>query len=565
MKLPAQNIPLAAAGKKEIEGFSQASLQAKLNQTVMSPTLTEYTVGHIHSAIADWLSEKLSEEVKPQDVFLTQVPEGYKGDLAFRLIKHPRRLQSISMRGLMDQLSQEGDKKLVDSVDRQGIYLNVTLSAAALQTIVNNVIRLGEVYNSNSGGAGRSFMVDYSGPNPGSPMKVFIIRSTIIGEGLSKIAERNGFRVVRVNNIGDWGIPLKLFDSEKTPVEGRYSDLVRKFKNDELQGVTVEDLISALSSARNKYIIELAQLYRRLGISFDVYLCESAFTESFYPMIKRVLAKGIAKEEEAVVLIPMPEKKLGNMRLLRKDSSLTYSARDLAILSMQQESIGADRCIFVAGKGQTIHFEQLFEAGRQMCMPAASHSGFLGVGHVVSNHESHSNKSSIPILEEYMNQVVSEFQQLKLTPPLSQFPLEVLGRSFIFFEQLRIRPRSEWALRREGVQDAMRSGLGKLLKAQYMAKEFCLTAAPTTQDEDKMGSDLGPTVLDRKALLEIALSPHVVHQTIRGLSPNLLFRHALALSDHLLAQGTDKSDSLATKWALSRCYLNVMKTLGIGE
>lgn len=33
----------------------------------------------------------------------------------------------------------------------------------------------------------------------------FIFRSTIIGEGISRLMEFLGYEVVRVNHIGDWG------------------------------------------------------------------------------------------------------------------------------------------------------------------------------------------------------------------------------------------------------------------------------------------------------------------------------------------------------------------------
>ena len=48
-------------------------------------------------------------------------------------------------------------------------------------------------------------VIDFSSPNVAKPMHVGHIRSTILGDSLSRIAEFIGHRVVRDNHIGDWG------------------------------------------------------------------------------------------------------------------------------------------------------------------------------------------------------------------------------------------------------------------------------------------------------------------------------------------------------------------------
>ena len=50
-----------------------------------------------------------------------------------------------------------------------------------------------------------SVVVDYSSPNVAKPMHVGHIRSTVIGEALSRIFAALGHKVVRDNHLGDWG------------------------------------------------------------------------------------------------------------------------------------------------------------------------------------------------------------------------------------------------------------------------------------------------------------------------------------------------------------------------
>ncbi|HEY2157416.1 MAG TPA: arginine--tRNA ligase, partial [Isosphaeraceae bacterium] len=48
-------------------------------------------------------------------------------------------------------------------------------------------------------------IVDYSSPNVAKPMHVGHVRSTVIGESLSRIFAALGHEVIRDNHLGDWG------------------------------------------------------------------------------------------------------------------------------------------------------------------------------------------------------------------------------------------------------------------------------------------------------------------------------------------------------------------------
>ena len=50
-----------------------------------------------------------------------------------------------------------------------------------------------------------TYVIDFSSPNVAKPMHVGHIRSTIIGDSLSRIADFLGHKVIKDNHIGDWG------------------------------------------------------------------------------------------------------------------------------------------------------------------------------------------------------------------------------------------------------------------------------------------------------------------------------------------------------------------------
>src|SRR5688572_24617362 len=83
-------------------------------------------------------------------------------------------------------------------------FLNVRLAPAWLASQLQRVAadaRLGVEQSS----APLTSVVDYSGPNVAKQMHVGHLRSTIIGDAISRVIEFQGHEVVRQNHIGDWG------------------------------------------------------------------------------------------------------------------------------------------------------------------------------------------------------------------------------------------------------------------------------------------------------------------------------------------------------------------------
>ncbi|KAG6848927.1 hypothetical protein H0H93_012698 [Arthromyces matolae] len=60
-------------------------------------------------------------------------------------------------------------------------------------------------YGTNESGKGRKVIVEFSSPNIAKPFHAGHLRSTIIGTFLSNLFEANGWEVIRINYLGDWG------------------------------------------------------------------------------------------------------------------------------------------------------------------------------------------------------------------------------------------------------------------------------------------------------------------------------------------------------------------------
>ncbi len=83
-------------------------------------------------------------------------------------------------------------------------FINVRLSPVWLGKRLNEIFedaRLGIAPVVNA----ETIVVDYSGPNIAKEMHVGHLRSTIIGDAISRVLEFQGNKIIRQNHIGDWG------------------------------------------------------------------------------------------------------------------------------------------------------------------------------------------------------------------------------------------------------------------------------------------------------------------------------------------------------------------------
>jgi len=236
---------------------------------------------------------------------------------------------------------------------------------------------------------GRSVVVDFSGPNTAKQMHVGHIRSTVIGEAISRLLSFCGARVIRDNHIGDWGTQFGIlllackrfgFDFDVTPAEAlpALENLYRKGNQ------LVEEDAEAKKEARQELVLlqqgdeerlktwerinEISQgafddLYRRLDVSFDLTLGESFYRDQVAGVCEQLESLHIAGESERALVVFHPEHPRFNEQpfIIRKsDGASNYATTDLATVAYRCDELNADEIIYVTDGRQQDHFEQLF-------------------------------------------------------------------------------------------------------------------------------------------------------------------------------------------------------------
>lgn len=243
-----------------------------------------------------------------------------------------------------------------------------------------------------------TIVIDYSGPNIAKQMHVGHLRSTIIGAALVNLNKTIGHHVLGDNHLGDWGTQfglliagLKLFgdeaklndsdsaialaelehiykrSSQKAEEDPAHKDVARK----ELAKLQKKDPTSMATWQRFVDITkkEINQIYDRLGVTFDLWLGESAYHDALEGTMVALKQKNICREDQGAQCIffsehesaPPSLKKLKEpMIVQKKDGAFLYSTTDLATIAYRQHELKANKAVYVVDQRQALHFEQVF-------------------------------------------------------------------------------------------------------------------------------------------------------------------------------------------------------------
>jgi arginyl-tRNA synthetase len=240
----------------------------------------------------------------------------------------------------------------------------------------------------------QTFVIDFSSPNVAKPLHVGHLRSTIIGDALSRLLRFLGHHVVTDNHLGDWGTQFGMLiygykhhrdeaALAADPVREllRIYKVVRKqMKSDDEEG---DDPIAQACREETaklhagdpentrlwKMFIpwsleELNHIYQMLGVHFDETLGES-FYNPFLPAVVRDLEeRGIATRSKGALAIFFGENDPPAIAQ-KGDGAFTYTTSDLACIRYRVEQWHPDVILYVVDFRQALHFKNLFIAARR--------------------------------------------------------------------------------------------------------------------------------------------------------------------------------------------------------
>ena len=332
------------------------------------------------------LSEKISI-LTPDDIssMLEIPPKPELGDFAFPCFRLAKELHKAPPMIAADIANEIGDIDFIDHIDVKGAYLNFYLRKDAfVRSMLENAAS--ENFGSSDEGNGKTICIDYSSPNVAKNFHVGHLRTTIIGNSLYKIYSKLGYKVERINHLGDWGtqfgkliVAYKNWGDEATVKEKGVEELMRLYVafhkaadenpelNDEARAWFVkmeqgdEEALSIWKWFVDISLTEYKRTYKLLGLDFDHYTGESFYRNMTEDVVKRLTDANLLTESEGAKIVDLEEYNMAPCLILKNDGSSIYATRDLAAIFYRKNTYHFVKALYVTGQEQKLHFAQVFK------------------------------------------------------------------------------------------------------------------------------------------------------------------------------------------------------------
>lgn len=319
------------------------------------------------------------------NTLLENPPKPELGDFAFpcfRLAKTYRKAPQVIAEEIKEKIT---NCDYLSRVESNGGYLNFFVDKTAFaKQIVDNFDE--DTFGSSTRGKGKTVCIDYSSPNVAKNFHVGHLRTTIIGNSLYKIFTKLGYKVERINHLGDWGtqfgkliVAYKNWGSEEAVKEDGIAELMRiyvKFheeadKNPELNDEARswftkmehgdEEALKIWQWFKDMSLVEYKRIYDLLGVDFDSYAGESFYRDKTQCVVKELNDKNLLVESEGANIVDLDEYNMAPCLITKKDGSSIYATRDLAAIMYRKNTYNFDKCLYVTGQEQKLHFAQVFK------------------------------------------------------------------------------------------------------------------------------------------------------------------------------------------------------------
>lgn len=319
-------------------------------------------------------------------------PNSEMGDLALPCFKLSKVMRKSPVQIAQDLAAVIPLGNVIDRIDALSGYLNIFLDKSIfINKILSWVLSAKESYGSSEMGKGKNIVVDFSSPNIAKPFHIGHLRSTAIGNSLYKIFEFSGYNCIGINHLGDWGtqfgkliVAYKKWGNEDKVKTGLIKELVSlyvKFHEEVEKDPSLDDEArawfvrleqgdkEALSLWRwfiDISLEEYQKVYELLDVKFDSYNGEAFYNDKMAPIIDELREKKLLEESQGALIVNLDEEGMPPCLILKTDGSTLYATRDITAAIYRKNTYNFEKCIYVTGVSQSLHFQQWFKVIEKM-------------------------------------------------------------------------------------------------------------------------------------------------------------------------------------------------------
>ena len=393
-------------------------------------------------AVATCLKEHIEELTLEEITALIEVPPNKDmGDFAFpcfKLAKVFRKAPNMIAAELSEKIEAKG---VISNVTPLGGYINFFVNKSQLaETVIKDVLTKKEKYGHSNLGKDKTIVIDFSSPNIAKPFHIGHIRTTVIGNALYKIYDSQGYNTVRINHLGDYGtqfgkliVAFKLWGNKEAVEANPIPELLKlyiQFHDEAERHPEMEDEARAWFTKlengdkeakelwqwfRDESLKEFARVYDLLDIEFDSYNGESFYSDKMDRVIDIIKDKGLLQESQGTNIVDLEEYNMPPALITKNDGSTLYMTRDLAAALYRKENYDFEKCIYVVGSQQSLHFQQLFKVLELVGFEWAKDMVHVPFGMVALEEGTMSTrKGRVVFLEDVLKQAIEKTKETML-------------------------------------------------------------------------------------------------------------------------------------------------------
>lgn len=355
--------------------------------------------------IAEKISKITNIDTNEIQNYIEIPPNKEMGDYAFPCFKLARTLKKSPVM-IADDIKngiELGD--LLSEVQNLNGYLNFFINKEALsKDVLKEFDSKKENFGFSNYGEGKTVCVEYSSPNIAKPFHIGHLRTTIIGAAFSRIYKSQGYNVIRINHLGDYGTQFgKLiegykrwgteYDLTENPIEKLMQIYVRindACKEDETVLEACRHNFKLLEDGdeyctklwqefRDISLKEFEVIYKTLGVEFDSLRGEAECAKETDLVISDLEKSGKLVLSEGAKIVDLEDQKLGVCMIKKSDDSTTYATRDLSAIKYRARTYDFDKCLYIVAYEQALHFKQVFEVAKLLDIPEKCKEGLTHV------------------------------------------------------------------------------------------------------------------------------------------------------------------------------------------
>ena len=364
------------------------------------------------------------------------------GDYAFPCFKLAKTLKKSPI-VIANEIKQEFqiEEDIISKVEVVGGYLNFFVNKLNKTKQIIEEMANNEQYGKSNFGKGTNIIVEFSSPNIAKPFHIGHLRTTGIGQALYNIYKFLGYNVMGINHLGDYGTQFgkmiegyKKWGSEYSFKEHPIDDLLDLYvrinelcKNDENVLNECRENFKKLENG-DKYCIEIwkkfkelslqefQRIYNMLGTTFDSWNGEAFYTDKMPEVIDILQKSGHLVESNGAKIINLEDQNISTpCMIVKSNGSTTYGTRDLAAILYRARTYDFDKCLYVVGSEQDLHFRQVFGSARYLGLDEKYIKGLEHISYGMIRLETgkmSTREGTLIKLEDLLNEAISRVDKI---------------------------------------------------------------------------------------------------------------------------------------------------------